>query len=129
MAADPQEILNRIKDLAFDDEEKINLKNQLNKSVRDFEGLREEMLALKRALHVSKSDNEKQKLALEYSQKSKEVSLEEIFDKGNDYRWGRKGIVLDHYMAVIYFEKAASQGHVEAQIRLASCYRAGEGVK
>ncbi len=128
MVANPEDILKRIKDLASNDEEKIRLINQLNKSVMDFEGLREEMLALKRALHVSKSDIEKQELALQYARKSKDVSVAEIFDKGNDYSLGRKGLAIDHYMAVIYFQKAASQGHIDAQINLALSYRSSKGV-
>jgi predicted DNA-binding transcriptional regulator len=129
MVANPEEILDRIKDLASKNVEKIKLKEQLNQSVIEFNSLRLEMLALKSALIESKSDNEKQKLALEYAQKSKDLSVKEIFEKGNDYRWGRKGLSIDNRKAVMYFQEAAHRGNVEAQIELAMSYWSGNGIK
>lgn len=129
MAANPEEILGRIKDLASEDVEKIKLKEQLNQSVIEFNSLRLEMQALKSALIESRSDNEKQKLTLEYAQKSRDLSVKEIFEKGNDYRLGRKGLSIDDRKAVMYFQEAAHGGNVKAQIALAMSYRGGNGIK
>ncbi len=129
MAADPEEILNRIKDLASNDEEKIKLKEQLNQSAKAFEDLRLEMLALKKALEDSKSDNEKQELALVYVQKSKDMYAIEMYQKGLDYYWGRKGKRSDYQEAIKWYQKAADQGYAKAQYNLAFMYANGKGVQ
>ncbi len=129
MAADPEEILKRIKDLALNDEENIKLKEQLTQSTKAFEDLRLEMLALKNALDESKSDNEKQKLAIEYAQKSKDISANEIFEIGQDYYWGKKGKSKDHHKAFSWFQKAAELGNKYALNDLGVLYDMGHGVR
>ncbi|OUS36860.1 hypothetical protein A9R00_11340 [Oleispira antarctica] len=129
MAADPEEILKRIKDLASNDEEKIRLKEQLNKSVKAFEDLRMEMLALKNALEESNSDKEKEKLALAYLQKSKDMSLYELYNKGIDYWFGVKGVDKNYKIAFKWFKKAADLGDSDAQFNLGVIYTSGKGVQ
>ncbi|MEY8241883.1 MAG: SEL1-like repeat protein [Cycloclasticus sp.] len=129
MVAAPEEILKRIKDLASNDEEKIQLKDQLIQSAKAFEDLRLEMLALKKSLEESQSIQDKQSLVTAYTQKSLELSLEEVFDLGSDYYFGRKGTVINFTKAFKLYRDAADRGHPVAQNNLGVMYVNGEGVK
>ncbi len=129
MAADPEEILKRIKDLASNDRENIKLKKQLNRSVKAYDDIRLEMLALKKELSESKSGNEKQELALAYAQKSRDMSANDTFEMAMDYLWARKGKSMDFHEAVKWFHKGAEMGHASAQYHLGSMYSGGLGVQ
>ena len=50
------------------------------------------------------------------------------YQLGFNYFHGYDGVKEDHEEAVKWYRKAAEQGHVDAQILLASCYSKGEGV-
>ncbi len=128
MAADPEEILARIKDLASNDDENIKFKEQLNQIAKAFEDLRLEMLTLKSALSQSKSQHETQKLTLAYADKSKDISVAELYEKGLDFLWGYKGKSIDYNEAKKWFQKAADQGYASAQYNLAVMYGKGKGV-
>ena len=128
MAADPKEILKRIKGLASNDQEKMKLKEQLNDNEKAFEALRIEMLVLKKAVAESKSESEKQKLALLYDQSSKELTATELFEKGQDYAWGYKGESINYKKAFYWYQKAAEKGDAPAQYNLGVLYLEGEGV-
>ena len=129
MAANPEDILKRIKELASNDEENVRLKDQLNQSAKAFEDLRLEMLALKKALEASGSDNEKQQVALAFSQKLKVISATEMFEKGLDFFWERKGKIKDYREAIKWYTKSADQGNVIGQFNLALMYDYGRGVQ
>jgi len=153
MAADPKEILKRIKELASNDEEKARLKGQLNQSAKAFEDLRLEMLALKKLLVESKSQQEKQKIAQLYSEKSKhyreikekrldyyepyksfQKPTEESFGNaayaiGNMFRKGNKGVQQSDEQAVYWYKDAAGHGSARAQYALGTMYEIGKGVQ
>ena len=129
MAADPVEILKRIKELASNDDENVRLKDQLNQSAKAFEDLRLEMLSLKNALDKSNSQEERQKFALLYTKKSRYFSVNELYEKGLEYYWGKKGKSLDYYESNKWFQKAADQGLAMAQYALGNMARKGKGVK
>jgi len=129
MTADPEEIQNRIKSLASTENENIKLKEQLNQSAEVNKGNRLKMLELKKALLESKSDNEKQKLALAYAQKSKDISANELYEKGFDFTWGTRGENIDHNEAIKWYKKAAEKGHSTAEYIVYLAYYSGKGVK
>jgi len=128
MVADPEEILKRINDLASNDEEKIKLKQKLSHSNKELEQLSIEMLALKRALDSSKSKQETQRLAVEYANVSKNLSIVELFKKGENFYWGI-GESTDYFEAKKWYQKAAEQGHAKAQYKLGFIYAAGSGAQ
>jgi len=122
MAADPQDILKRIKNLSLNDKENVELKKQLDLSAKAFEELRSEMLALKNALADSTKQKDKQNLALAYANKSRELSINEMFEKGQDYFWGKRGKSKNNHEALKWYQKAADKGHVKAQKDLGMLY-------
>jgi len=152
MAAAPKEILGRIKELASNDNENTRLKGQLNQSTKAFEDLRLEMLALKKLLDESKSQQEKQKVAQLYSEKTrhyrekKEKRLDYYepysafkkptdkelggasFALGNMYRKG-KGAQQSDEQAVYWYKDAAGYGSARAQYALGTMYEIGKGVQ
>ena len=58
----------------------------------------------------------------------KNQTAEDLYQTGLNYFWGRGGVELDEAKAIPWFEKAAKQGHAEAQARLGFCYSVGRGV-
>ena len=129
MTADPEEILKRIKELASNDEESVRLKYQLNQSSKAFEDLRLDMLALKKSLEESKSDNDRQNLALAYAEKSRDLSIVELFNKGQAFYWGYMGESINYFEAKKWYQKAADKDFASAQYNLALMYANGQGVQ
>ena len=56
-----------------------------------------------------------------------ELSPEELYRKGLAYKYG-DGVSKNLQKSVVYIEKAAEQGHAEAQFLLGKCYASGQGV-
>jgi TPR repeat protein len=128
MVADPKEILKRIRNLAENDEEKIKLKEQLNQSAKAFEGLRLEMLELKRTLDHSTSNQEVKQLALKYAEASKSLSIAEVYEKGQDFYWGNRGEIINYAEAKKWYLEAAHQGDTRSQRQIGLMYTVGRGV-
>jgi len=55
-------------------------------------------------------------------------AVEEQYNLGEKYKFGWVGVAKDEAKAVMYYRKAAEQGHMNAQYRLGGCYDLGEGV-
>ena len=60
--------------------------------------------------------------------KQQQQQLEELYQTGLNYYFGRNVVKMDNAKAVEYFTQAAEGGHAEAQYRLGQCYMLGFGV-
>ena len=54
--------------------------------------------------------------------------LEELYQTGMNYYFGRDGVRMSNAKAAEYFTQAANGGHAGAQYMLGACYRLGYGV-
>ncbi len=76
-----------------------------------------------------KTNAEKIMKEVERIYKSSGKYLEQLYQQGCDYYYGRNGKKMDHAMAFSYFEMAASQGHVLSQWWTGHGYYSGLGIK
>lgn len=56
-------------------------------------------------------------------------SPEELYEVGENYYFGRNGVMQDYAEAVKWFCKSAEQGNAKAQCALGDCYRYGLGIE
>ena len=60
--------------------------------------------------------------------RTQSVSVEEAYEKGENFYYGRNGFAQSYADAVSWYRFAAWQGHVWAQYSLGYCYQYGQGV-
>jgi len=130
LSADPDEVVRGIKKLAIQENKSADLRGQLIKVNAAFEKISGEMVTLKKALAASKTQIESKELAGRFSQKSKEYSMVELWEKGVKSYIGNgyAGTAPDYPTAFKWFHEAANLGHPEAQLLLGTMYENGEGV-
>lgn len=58
----------------------------------------------------------------------KGYTVEEMYQLGENYYYGKNGYEKDYSKAVEWFRKSAEQGYAKAQNHLGVCYRFGDGV-
>jgi len=131
LSADPDEVVMGIKKLAIQENENADLRGQLIKVNLELERISGEMLTLKKAMAVSKTEIESKELANRFTEKSKEYSVVELLYKGVKSYLGNgyAGTGPDYPAAFKWYREAANRGHPEAQLLLGSMYGNGEGVE
>lgn len=63
------------------------------------------------------------------SKELEQMSADELFEAAENLHRGRNGMALNWHDALVYYRKAAAQGHVKAQSALGDCYRYGYGTE
>ncbi|MEH6344039.1 MAG: tetratricopeptide repeat protein [Bermanella sp.] len=128
LRADPDEIVQRIKDLNKKDEKSEQLKKDLIQSNQQSNLLRIQMQELRNQLTQAKSFKQKQQVSKQYIDKSAALSAIESYNQASDYYYGRNGKYLNQEKAFPLYLKAANQNHVMSQYSLGLMYQKGNGV-
>ena len=126
--ADTQKVLNALEEFKKNKTKKnieqIEQIEQFKNSQLQLKAAREEMAALRLQLSQASTTIEKEKIAVKYVKQVDELSLFEMYTKGNDYYQN------DRYKdAVYWYRKAAGQGYANAQNTLGVMHLKGQGVK
>ncbi len=128
LTADPDSVARQIEALTNNDTEKDRLKEQLINTDAELSALKTEMLAINKALHDSKSEQTTKMLAIEFTQKSNQLSVIELYERGMEHHRGYKGSKIDLPEAFVWFYKAAKLNYPKAQLYVGYMLIDGIGV-
>ncbi|MEY8239308.1 MAG: tetratricopeptide repeat protein [Cycloclasticus sp.] len=128
LTADPDTVARQIETLAKNDTEKDRLKEQLINTDTKLSALKTEMLAINKALQDSKSEQTTRMLAIEFTQKSNQLSVIDLYERGMEHYRGYKGSKVDLPEAFVWFYKAANLNHQESQSHVGYMLSNGIGV-
>jgi TPR repeat protein len=126
MIVDPEEVSKQINELLSNETVKTLLKKQLTQQAKVVEELRSELLALNAALRNSQAEQERINISQAYTEKSKEISANDFYEKGLDFTWGIRGESINHATAMKWYAKAVEQGHPRALYDLSLAYYEGK---
>ena len=128
LKADPDEIVQRIKDLNKKDEKSEQLKKDLIQSNNESNLLRVQMQELRNQLTQAKSFKQKQQVSKQYIDKSAALTAIDTYNQAGDYFYGRNGKYLNREKAFPLYLQAANQDHIMSQYSLGLMYQKGDGV-
>ena len=127
LKADPDEIVQRIKDLNKKDEKNEQLKKDLIQSNKESNKLRLQMASLREQLKQTKSIDQKQLVSEKYIKKSQALTAIDLYNQASDLYYGRNNQHMDREKAFPLYLQAANQGHMMAQYSLGLMYQKGNG--
>ena len=128
LKADPDEIVQRIKNLNKKDEKSEQLKKDLIQSNNESNKLRLQMASLREQLKQTKSFDQKQLVSEKYIKKSQALTAIDLYNQAGDYYYGRNDQYMNREKAFPLYLQAANQGHMMAQYSLGLMYQKGNGV-
>lgn len=128
MIVDPDEVHKQINELISNDAEQALLRKQLSQQAQIVEDLRNELTVISETLMKSQSEQERMNLSKAYVEKSKEITANDLYERGLAFTWGIRGESINYAEAVKWYVKASELGHKRALYELSLCYYEGKGV-